>query len=137
MHYFISKYCGACWLFSSMSALADRIKIARNGMGTDINLSIQFVLNCGSVAGSCHGGSGIRSYDFIRKNSFIPFDTCLTYLACSKDSVNGFCPHVNSTCSAENTCRTCANPKHSQNSATCNAIEYFPNATVRKNAGSC
>ena len=41
-----------------MSALADRIKIARGGVGDDINLSIQYVLNCGGgVAGSCWGGS--------------------------------------------------------------------------------
>ncbi len=49
-----------------MSSLGDRIKIARminnannEGMmiGPDINLSIQFILNCGAnVAGSCHGG---------------------------------------------------------------------------------
>ena len=46
-----------------MSALADRIKIARGGMGDDINLSIQYILNCGGgVAGSCWGGSssGVR-----------------------------------------------------------------------------
>ena len=35
-----------------VSALADRIKIARLGTGDDINLSIQYILNCGD-AGSC------------------------------------------------------------------------------------
>jgi len=35
----------------------DRIKIAQKGKGTDINLSIQYILNCGAEsAGSCHGG---------------------------------------------------------------------------------
>ena len=127
------QYCGSCWAHSSMSALADRIKIARDGMGTDINLSIQFLLNCGgSFAGSCHGGSAIRAYEFIRNNSFgIPYDTCLSYVACSQDSVEGFCPHIDSSCSAENTCRTCTNPTHSVDGGICSPIEYFPNATVR------
>ena len=53
-----------CWIHTgAMSALADRIKIARGGMGDDINLSIQYILNCGGgVAGSCWGGSssGVR-----------------------------------------------------------------------------
>ena len=42
----------------ALSALADRIKIARGGVGDDINLSIQYMLNCGGgLAGSCWGGS--------------------------------------------------------------------------------
>ena len=55
---YVSQYCGSCWAHGAMSALADRIKIARGGVGDDINLSIQYVLNCGGgVAGSCWGGS--------------------------------------------------------------------------------
>jgi len=128
----IPQYCGSCWAHSSMSALADRIKIARDGKGIDINLSIQFLLNCGSsFAGSCHGGSAIRAYEFIRKNSFgIPYDTCLSYVACSQDSIEGFCPHVDSSCSAENICRTCMNPTHSIDGGICKPVEFFPNATV-------
>jgi len=50
-------YCGSCWAHGALSSLADRIKVARGAKGDDINLSIQFVLNCGSdVAGSCFGG---------------------------------------------------------------------------------
>lgn len=130
----IPQYCGACWAHSSMSALADRIKIARNGMGRDINLSVQFLLNCGaSSAGSCHGGSAIRAYEFIHKNPFgVPYDTCLSYVACSSDSTEGFCPHIDSTCNPENICRTCSNPTHSVDGGTCDPIGYFPNATVSK-----
>jgi cathepsin X len=42
----IPQYCGSCWAHGAMSALADRIKIARNAKGPDINLSIQYILNC-------------------------------------------------------------------------------------------
>ena len=125
----IPQYCGACWAHSSMSALADRIKIARNATGRDINLSVQYLLNCGSSAGSCHGGSAIRAYDFAHKHP-IPYDTCLSYVACSEDSTEGFCPHVDSTCKAENTCRTCSNPSHTPDGGTCSSIGYYPNATV-------
>ena len=109
-----------------MSSLADRIKINRKAQGTDINLSIQFILNCGSEAGSCHGGSVLRTYKFIKENSgYVPYDTCQPYLACSSESVGGFCKNVDTTCNAFNTCKTCM---HGSNS--CSAIKHFPNATV-------
>ena len=53
----IPQYCGSCWAHGALSSLGDRIKIARDAQGDDINLSIQFILNCGTeMAGSCHGG---------------------------------------------------------------------------------
>jgi hypothetical protein len=107
----IPQYCGSCWAHGALSALADRIKIARGEEddGPEINLSIQYVLNCGTdVAGSCHGGTATGVYDFIKnvvKN--IPYDTCQPYIACSHESKEGFCPHVDTKCSKVNTCRTC------------------------------
>lgn len=124
----IPMYCGSCWAHSSMSSLADRIKIARNATGDEINLSIQFLLNCGAnIAGSCHGGSASGAYDFIQQYGFIPYDTCAPYTACSSDSKQGYCPHVDTSCSPINICRTCTNPERG---GTCVAIPEFPNATV-------
>lgn len=128
------QYCGSCWAHGSLSSLADRIKIAQltasdHGMSRDeINLSIQYILNCaGKTAGSCHGGSSTGVYEFIKSESgFIPYDTCMPYIACSSDSTNGFCPHVldDVKCSPINTCRTC------DGTGQCHAISRFPNATV-------
>ena len=72
----IPQYCGSCWAHAALSSLADRIKIDRDCEGDDINLSIQYILNCaGSVAGSCHGGSHTGVYQFIQDHGSVPFDT--------------------------------------------------------------
>eukprot|EP00756_Hemistasia_phaeocysticola_P043101 Hpha_TRINITY_DN17007_c5_g1::TRINITY_DN17007_c5_g1_i3::g.166521::m.166521/K08568/CTSZ; cathepsin X len=60
----LPQYCGSCWAHGAVSALADRIKIARKGKGQDINLAVQHMLNCGT-AGSCHGGSIDGPYQWI------------------------------------------------------------------------
>merc|ERR1711957_702443 len=63
----IPQYCGSCWAHGAISAFQDRIKMDRinNGVaGDDIVLSVQHVLNCGS-AGSCYGGSGGGTYQWI------------------------------------------------------------------------
>eukprot|EP00565_Helicotheca_tamesis_P001200 CAMPEP_0185725964 /NCGR_PEP_ID=MMETSP1171-20130828/2084_1 /TAXON_ID=374046 /ORGANISM="Helicotheca tamensis, Strain CCMP826" /LENGTH=336 /DNA_ID=CAMNT_0028394219 /DNA_START=163 /DNA_END=1173 /DNA_ORIENTATION=- len=125
----IPQYCGSCWAHGSISALADRIKIARKAQGDEINLSIQFVLNCGGdVAGSCHGGYHTGVYQFIKDTGYVPYETCQIYTACSAESTEGFCEHVDTTCSAANTCRTC-NTFTSYGGA-CTEIDVFPNATV-------
>jgi len=125
----IPQYCGSCWAHGASSALADRIKIARKAAGVDINLSIQYILNCGSqVAGSCYGGDAGATYQFIQQNGFIPFDTCAPYIACSSDSQEGFCGNVDTTCNAMNTCRTCST--FTENGGKCVGINTFPNATI-------
>mmetsp|Transcript_19107 Transcript_19107/g.27485 ORF Transcript_19107/g.27485 Transcript_19107/m.27485 type:complete len:355 (+) Transcript_19107:74-1138(+) len=125
----LPQYCGSCWCHGALSALSDRIKIARNGEGDDINLSIQFVLNCGKeLAGSCYGGYHTGVYEFIKQTGYVPFDTCMPYMACSSDSTEGFCEHVDTSCSAVNTCRTC--DTFAGMGGKCTEIDYFPNATV-------
>jgi len=122
----IPQYCGSCWAHAALSSLADRIMIAKQGVDDDdeVNLSVQFMLNCGGdVAGSCHGGSATGAYEFIQDFGYVPYDTCQPYIACSSDSEEGFCPAVDTTCSAENICRTCT-------AAGCNAVKEFPNATI-------
>ena len=95
-----------------MSALADRIQIASGKKRMqDVNLAIQFILNCGTeVAGSCHGGSHTGAYQFVHDVGFVPYDTCLSYEACSNESIEGSCGYVTDRykCNAINTCRTCS-----------------------------
>merc|ERR1712151_931713 len=112
----IPQYCGSCWAHGSVSALGDRIKIARKGedagttKGIEIDLSVQHILNCGNI-GSCHGGSVDGPYQWLHKMSKtgtgIAYDTANPYMACSSESEQGFCPHAYWTCKPENVARTC------------------------------
>merc|ERR1711948_180076 len=113
----IPQYCGSCWAHGSLSALADRVKIARGGKGIDINPSVQHILNCGD-AGSCHGGFSAGVYQWIKKNGGVSTETSQPYLACSSESTEGFCPHVDTKCSALNTARTCGSFDHEGGACT-------------------
>jgi cathepsin X len=126
----LPQYCGSCWAHGAMSALADRIKIARKGLGDEINLSIQYILNCGTdTAGSCHGGSHSGAYEFVKSTSgYVPFDTCLPYIACSDESTEGFCGEVDTQCHSANICRTC--DTFAGMGGSCVMIDTFPNATI-------
>ena len=131
----IPQYCGSCWAHATLSSLADRIKIRQGVENADakrapeINLSIQYVLNCGGeVAGSCLGGTHTGTYQFIKDTGFVPFDTCLTYEACSTDSEEGNCALGDYTCKPINVCRTCSG--FSRTGGFCSEITEFPHATV-------
>lgn len=125
----IPQYCGSCWAHGSVSALGDRIKIARKGQGVDINLSVQHILNCGNV-GSCYGGSVTGPYQWIHHISQttgagISYETSQPYMACSSDSKEGFCGHANWECNALNVARTC--PTFGE---PCVGLNKYPNATI-------
>jgi cathepsin X len=126
----LPQYCGSCWAHGAASALADRIKIADGNAGeTEINLSIQYILNCGAnSAGTCNGGDQGAAYEFIQSSGGIPYDTCQPYMACSYDSSEGFCSNADWTCSAINTCRTCST--FTADGGKCVALDTYPNATV-------
>jgi cathepsin X len=76
----IPVYCGSCWAHGSISSLADRIKIMRKAAWPDINLSIQFLLNC-RMGGSCNGGDHLATYKAIHEYGSIPYDDCMVYQA--------------------------------------------------------
>jgi cathepsin X len=130
----VPQYCGSCWAHGSVSALGDRIKIARKAQGVDINLSVQHILNCGNV-GSCHGGSVLGPYSWLKSISGsgagISYETSNPYLACSSESKEGFCGNIDTTCSADNlravayTCST-----FSDNGGHCAGLDKYPNATI-------
>jgi cathepsin X len=129
----IPQYCGSCWAHGAISALGDRIKIARGGnLGyPDISLSVQHMLNCGT-AGSCHGGSLDGPYQWIHSISSktgtgISYATSNPYLACSSESREGFCQAAKeyTSCTALNTARTCGTFGEE-----CVGLSHYPNATV-------
>jgi len=127
----IPQYCGSCWAHGAVSALADRVKIARKGMGIDINPAIQHMLNCGGV-GSCMGGSVDGPYqwllDISKKGEGISYETAQPYLACSSDSDEGFCPHVDTTCKSANIARTCGS--FSEEGGPCTGLVSYPNISI-------
>jgi cathepsin X len=127
----IPQYCGSCWAHGAVSALADRIKIERKAEGIDINPSVQHILNCGNV-GSCHGGSIDGVYQWLAKiskeGSGISYDTANPYLACSSESTEGFCKHVDTTCTPLNVARTCGS--FDQEGGSCSGLSTYPNATI-------
>jgi len=131
----IPQYCGSCWAHGAVSALGDRIKIARKAQGTDINLSVQHILNCGGVAGTCYGGAGVGAYQWIhsisqKTGTGIAYETSNPYLACSSDSKHGFCPHGDWTCTAENVAKTCST--FPENGGKCVGLASYPNALVKE-----
>jgi cathepsin X len=128
----IPQYCGSCWAHGSVSALADRVKIARKGQGVDINPSVQHILNCADV-GSCHGGSVTGPYSWLHQISKktgtgISYETSNPYMACSSESKSGFCGHADWSCTPENIAKTCST--FPENGGTCAGLDQYPNITI-------
>jgi cathepsin X len=110
-----------------VSALGDRIKIARGGKGIDIDLSVQHILNCGGV-GSCHGGSIDGPYQWLSSaKGGISYESSNPYLACSSESQEGLCPNADWSCTAINVARTCSTFPPA---GSCRPIMQYPKATI-------
>ena len=125
----IPVYCGSCWAHGSISSLSDRIKIMRKAAWPDINLSIQFLLNC-QMGGSCNGGDHLATYEAIHKYGSIPYDDCMVYQACSSDSKEKECQENKEMfeCTSINICKTCNT--FTSHGGTCNPILQYPYATI-------
>jgi len=105
----IPKYCGACWAFASLSALNDRIKIARKDEWPEIVLSPQHMLSCGS-AGSCFGGNHFLAYKWLTQEGNVD-ETCAPYQAedhtTERKNAWGETVHDHH-CTPERVCKDCA-----------------------------
>lgn len=126
----IPQYCASCWAFAGLGALADRIKILQGGMGPDIELSEQHLLNCAGGTGSCQGGWAVSAYIIIddlvnHTGSGVAHASANPYMACSTDSKQGFCPMLSWHCTPENVARTCAED------GKCVGLSRYPNVTLR------
>jgi len=127
----IPQYCGSCWAHGAVSALQDRVKIARHAQGPDVILSVQHMLNCGGV-GSCHGGSVDGPYQWIKRISDsgpgISFESSQPYQACSSESSDGFCPKADWTCTPLNVARTCGS--FDSEGGDCTGLNQYPNVRI-------
>merc|ERR1712151_353853 len=104
----IPQYCGSCWAHGSVSALGDRVKIARKAQGPDVQLSVQHILNCAGV-GSCHGGTIDGPYQWLQSlsdktGSGLSYVTAQPYFACSSELDNGMCKGAEWKCTILRDC---------------------------------
>lgn len=102
-------WCGACWVFSATSAMADRLNIARNRRWPNILLAPQPVLSCynydPSIQG-CQGGDHMNTYEYIMEHG-ITDESCSPYQAASY-YVSGTPGEIIVDCSDKLVCKNCA-----------------------------
>lgn len=101
----IPQYCGGCWAFATTSSISDRIAILRGGVFPEIDLSPQVLLTCAQTNSGCHGGSSMRTYQWLTQND-ITDSSCAPYLAlswkeglvCNATAVCKECPYGGGPC---------------------------------------
>lgn len=75
----IPHYCGSCWLHGTTSMIQDRLKIVKGGLGPDVMLARQVVLNCGafhSYGQGCDGGDVIDVVRYMKEFG-LPDESCM------------------------------------------------------------
>jgi cathepsin X len=75
-------------------------------------------------------GSATGAFQFIKEIGYIPFESCQPYMACSSDSDEEFCQHVDTTCTPINICKTCTHNLPHGTGSTCNQVSQFPHARI-------
>ncbi|KDD75147.1 papain family cysteine protease [Helicosporidium sp. ATCC 50920] len=79
----IPQYCGSCWLHGTASMIQDRLKIVKKGLGPDVMLARQVILNCAAFHGlgdGCHGGDPVDVMQYM-KDFGLPDESCQPYKA--------------------------------------------------------
>lgn len=81
---FLPSPCGACWAHAAVGALTDRMIMAQSKSSSPhvpvVPLSPQVLLDCSDTRlGSCHGGSALGAYAFIKDNGITDI-TCSPYM---------------------------------------------------------
>ena len=77
-------YCGSCWAHSTVSMIADRGNIMRKASTVATVPSVQYILNCGQLVGSCNGGDvhALLRWIYEQKRGVVD-STCQPYIASS------------------------------------------------------
>ncbi len=67
-------------------------------------------------------------HDISQQGQGISYETAQPYLACTSDSSEGFCQHVDTSCKPINVARTCGS--FSQEGGPCVGLNHYPNITI-------
>lgn len=79
----IPKYCGSCWLHSSLTTVQDRIYINQKGANPAVMLARQTMLNCGpfhNMSQGCDGGDPKDAWEYMKQFG-LSDESCITYNA--------------------------------------------------------
>lgn len=116
----IPIYCGSCWAHGSTHMVQDRLKIQKKGMGPDVMLSRQALLNCGAYHGygdGCNGGDVFDMFGYMTEFG-LPDESCMIYTATDHHVF----PEGLKQCPDTALCRNC-NSNNESDPGTCWAIK--------------